>query len=105
MSKIISKIGVKEFKECFEGDTITQLVKGGDTNAIGFAVMINIASVVLSNLPKVEKDVFAFLSSVTGLKVEEIENAPMAEFADMVISLFQKEDFTDFIKVVSRLFE
>ena len=112
MSKIISKIGIKEFKECFESDAVKTLVKNAskdgknaDTSAVGLAVMIDIAGVILSHLGECERDIYAFLASVTGLKVSEIENASMSDFAEMIISLVQKEEFKDFIGVVSRLFK
>ena len=108
MSKIISKIGIKEFKECFESDAVKALIKkGGKANAdaVGLAVMLDIGAIILSNLPKCEADIFNFLSSITGLEVKEIEQASMADFADMVITLVQKEEFKDFISVVSRLFK
>lgn len=106
MSKIISKIGIKEFKECFQSDAVKAMVKGkGDTNAVGFAVMLDVGGVILSHLPDCEKDIYNFLSSVTGLKVSEIENASMGDFAEMVITLVQKEEFKDFFGVVSRLFK
>jgi hypothetical protein len=111
MSKIISKIGIKEFKECFESDAVKALVKKAgkdkeaDTSAVGFTIVIDIAGVILSHLPDCEKDIFNFLASVTGLKVSEIENASMADFAEMIIELVKKEDFKDFIGVVSRLFK
>ena len=106
MSKIISKIGVKEFKECFQSDAVKAMIKGkGDPGAVGFAVMIDFAGVVLSHLAECEQDIYNFLSSVSGLKVKEIENAPMGEFAEMIVALVQKDEFRDFIGVVSRLFK
>lgn len=108
MSKIISKIGIKEFKECFESDAIKSLVKNaenGDTSAIGLAVMIDIAGVILSHLGECEKDIYSFLASVTDLEISDIENASMADFAEMIVSLVQKEEFKGFIGVVSKLFK
>ena len=108
MSQIISKIGIKEFKQCFESDAVKTMVKSGnnaDMSAVGLTVMLDIGGVIISHLPDCEKDIFKFLSSVTGLKVSEIENAPIADFAEMIIELVKKDDFKDFIGVVSRLFK
>ena len=33
MFKIISKIGVKEFKKCFESDEVKQMIASGGTDA------------------------------------------------------------------------
>ena len=108
MAKIISKIGIKEFKECFESDAVKTLVRNagnGDTSAVGLAVMIDVVGVVLSHLEECEKDIYSFLASVTELDVSEIENASMADFAEMIVALVQKEEFKGFIGVVSKLFK
>jgi len=60
--------------------------------------------VILNNLPSCEQDLYKFMSNLSGVSVDEIAEMPMAEFADAVISIIQKEDFKDFFKAVSKLF-
>lgn len=116
MSKIISQIGIKEFKACFESDGINSLIAGvkngnaksADSNivSVGVGVAVELAGVILGNLPKCEKDIYQMLSQTSNLSVEEIKapgNAVM--FVEMVIDFIKKEEFRDFIKVVSRLFK
>ena len=119
MAKIIKQIGIKEFKACFESDGITSLIqnamdekkaKGKDDNTnvigVGVGVALEIADVILGNLPKCENDIYQMLSQTSNLTVEEIKapgNATM--FIEMVIDFIKKEEFRDFIKVVSRLFK
>lgn len=114
MSAIIKKIGVKEFKNAFQDEEIKGLVQSinnGDmskdaaANQAGMAVILNIADVVLGNLPRAEKDIYKFLASLSGMKPNEIAALPMATFTGMVIDVIQKDEFKDFIKVVSRLFK
>lgn len=117
MSKIISKIGIKEFKTCFESDGIKNLVQNmmvdkaqkdsDETNiiSVGAEVALELASVILTNLPKCESDIYQILSQTSNLSVEEIKapgNAVM--FLEMVIDFIKKEEFRDFIGVVSKLF-
>ena len=108
MSKILSSIGIKEFRKCFDSENIGELVKGTKTEdaaaKVGVAVMFDIAGIVLDNLPSCEKYVYAFLANLSGLKADEIAALPMAEFAEMVVDVIKKEDFRDFMKVVSRLY-
>lgn len=116
MSKIISKIGINEFKACFEGDAIKILIqnatmekkeKGDDSNiiSVGAGVFLEIANVILGNLPKCEQEIYQMLSQTSNLTVKEI-TAPgnAAMFLEMVIDFIRKEEFRDFIKVVSKLF-
>lgn len=109
MSKILSSIGIREFRKCFDSENIGELVKGTKTEdaaaKVGVAVMFDIAGIVLDNLPSCEKYVYAFLANLSGLKADEIAALPMAEFAEMVVDVIKKEDFRDFMKVVSRSFK
>lgn len=99
MSKIVSKIGVKEFKNAFANIDID-----ADESAIGMGIVFEIGDVILSHLPDCEKDLYAFLADLTGETVENLREISIVEFAQIVIDLVQKEDFKDFFKVVSRLF-
>lgn len=114
MSAIIKKIGVKEFKNAFQDEEIKGLVQSinnGDmskdaaANQAGMAIILNIVDVVLGNLPRAEKDIYKFLASLSGMKPDEVAALPMATFTGMVIDVIQKDEFKDFIKVVSRLFK
>lgn len=114
MSAIIKKIGVKEFKNAFQDEEIKGLVQSinnGDmskdaaANQAGMTVILNIVDVVLGNLPRAEKDICKFLASLSGMKPDEVAALPMATFTGMVIDVIQKDEFKDFIKVVSRLFK
>lgn len=114
MSAIIKKIGVKEFKNAFQDEEIKDLVKSINSgeiskdaaaNQAGMAVILNIVDVALGNLPRAEKDIYKFLASLSGMKPDEVAALPMATFTGMVIDVIQKDEFKDFIKVVSRLFK
>jgi hypothetical protein len=118
MAKIIKQIGIKEFKACFESEGITSMIQNmmiekkeegaeDDSNiiSVGVGVALEIADVILGNLPKCENDIYQMLAQTSNLSVEEIKapgNAVM--FLEMVIDFIKKEEFRDFIKVVSKLF-
>ncbi len=119
MAKIISKIGINEFKACFEGEGIKGLIsnayaeekaKGESTDSniisVGAGVFLEVANVILGNLDKCEADIYQMLAQTSNLSVKEIKapgNAAM--FLEMVIDFVKKDEFKDFIKVVSRLFK
>ena len=130
MAKIISKIGLKEFKACFEGEGIKGLIaqafidktaeqaegengeqaegENDDFNiiSVGAGVTFEIVSVILGNLDKCEADIYQMLAQTSNLSVNEIKapgNAAM--FLEMVIDFVKKDEFKDFIKVVSKLFK
>ena len=108
-SKIISKIGFNELKGCFSTPKINEIVKGKkqDDNLlveVGTTIAFELLGVVLSNLDKVETDLYKWFASLTGKTEKEISKLPPADFADLLIRLFQKEEFGDFFKVVSKLF-
>ena len=103
MSTILTKIGFKEFKNSFD-PSVWKNKKIESEEAVGMSVVFDIGGTICSNLPKCEKEIFTFLSSLSGLKVKEIEELPLADFAELVIAVVQSDGFTDFFKVVSRFF-
>ena len=107
MCKIIKKIGIDEFKNCFSNPEIQNLIKntGENTNQIGLTIMFDIVSIIIGNLPKCKDEIYDFLSGLTGAKNEELEEMSLADFTQLIIDLVQKEEFTDFIGVVSKLFK
>ena len=117
MFKIIGKIGVKEFNACFENDGIKKLVASmmgekladaEETQSVSvtyISVILEVADVIFKNIPKCENEVFQILSNTSNLSVSQIKRLPFAQFAEMVIDFVKKEEFRDFIKVVSRLFK
>jgi len=114
MFTIISKIGVNEFTTCFGKDGIKALIKkmtdkteGEEQNAaiVGISVALEIANVIFANLPKAEKDIYQLLSQASNLTAEEVQALGFAEFTEMVIDFIKKDEFADFIKVVSKLFK
>lgn len=109
MFRIISAIGIKEFRACFESDEIKRVAANGEGNpdytAVGIGVFLDIAGIIVGNLPKCETDIYNFLVNISNLSRKEVEDMPLADFAQMIIDVVQKPEFKDFIGVVSKLFK
>ena len=125
MFRIIGKIGVKEFNACFKNDGIKHLVaammgeklakakeatdEGADeessVSVTYISVILEVADVIFNNLPKCENEIFQMLSRTSNLSDAQIRRLPLDQFTEMVIDFIQKEEFRDFIKVVSKLFK
>ena len=117
MAKIISKIGINEFTACFENDSIKEAIakvtnaergtKEADTGAsiVGVSVILELSNVILTNIPKCENEIYQLLSQTSDLKIEKIKKLDAAVFIEMVIDFIKKEEFKDFLKVVSKLFK
>ena len=106
MSKIIGAIGVNEFSACFGGDVLEAMKgNGASAAAVGTAVFFEIANVIFKNLPKCEKDIYTMLASVSGMTEKEVKELDFVTFTEMVIDFVKKEEFRDFIRVVSKLFK
>lgn len=109
MCAIVGKIGINNFTKCFNSDELLDLFdknKGVKnlTNLAGMTIVFEMVNTIVSNIPKCEKEVFDLLASVSGLKVTEIKAFGLAEFTEMVVDFVKKEEFKDFFKVVSKLF-
>ena len=114
MFQIISKIGIKEFKSCFESESVRKLVAesaNGDASqdelraTVGVTVAIDIASVILSNIGNCKDDIYQLLSQLSGKSVKEIGKLPMMTFMGMVIDVIKKREFADFFQDVVKLFK
>ena len=109
MASILAKIGLKEFKDCLQNTDVQAIMAGKDdqdaVNAVGMAVMFDIVGGILASYEKAQDDIFKFLASLSGKDKKEIESLSLSEFAEMMIEVVKKEEFRDFIKVVSTLFK
>ena len=116
MVNILNKIGFKEVKDFIEGDGFKTVLSGFVANsdekendkaveAVGMSIFMEVFDLLLRNLPKCENDIFQLLSNVSNLSVESVRKLDFADFAEMIMDFFKKEEFKDFIKVVSKLFK
>lgn len=111
MVNIISKIGINEFTKAFESDEIKQLVAAvtskeeKDTDnltLVGISVALDIANTILGHIGSCEREIYTFLSGLSGVKREELEELPINTFLGMIVDVFKKEEFRGFIGVVSK---
>lgn len=111
MFNIISKIGIREFSKCFGGDDFKNVMKsftGKDESVktvAGISVALEMVNIICGNLPRCKEDIYQLLSQVSGLETDTIKNFDMVTFTEMIIDFVKKEEFGDFIKVVSKLFK
>lgn len=107
VTRILSKIGVKEFKACFENENIKAAVmkllaeKGegmtdADIASVGMIATLDVASIVLEHAEACEKDIYKLLSRLSDMSEAEIADLPMAVFGEMVIDVVKHEGFRDF---------
>ena len=108
--KILNGIGLKNIKEAINLDEINDLRKGMTednadviTSQVGINVIMSIATIILENLPKIEKDLYNFIGSVIDIKPNDVAKMDMGEFMDVLITIIQKEEFKDFFKRASKL--
>ena len=112
MFSILGKIGVKELKNCFKGESLEAVIdsfRGSEDNekalvAVGVEIGFDAVDVILNNLPKCKNEIYALLAQVSGMSADEIR-ADMLLFTEMLVDFVKKEEFPDFIKVVSKLFK
>ena len=113
MFQIISKIGIREFKSCFESENVKKLVaemtsgkvsKDELKATVGVTVVIDLASVILSNLSSCKEDIYLLLSQLSGMTTRDIGKLPMTTFMEMIIDVIKKKEFTDFFQAAVKLF-
>lgn len=116
VTTIISKIGIREFKNCLKGEETVNLIgnlfnqddkenkQNNDAalSAVGLSVVFDIIGVVLGNMEKCKDDIFALLSSLSGINKKEIATLDGEVFMDMLLQAFQ-DNSKVFIGVASKL--
>lgn len=121
MINIVNKIGIKEFKACFESDEVKTAVlnmakkadenggaeagEGSDVVSVGISVALDIASILLANIGKCKNDIYALLANLSGMKAGDIAKIPAKTFTSMVVDLVKKEEFADFFQDAVKLFK
>ena len=111
MFQIVSKIGIKEFKGCFESPEVMKMIKdsaSGEGQAdvktsVGMTVAFDLAGIIVSNLGRCKNDIYQFLAQLSGMTTKEIAELPMMTFFEMIIDVFKKDEFKDFFQVVAKL--
>ena len=98
--KIITAIGIRQFKECFHVDDF----KDGNAEKVGFDVFVDIAGIIISNIPNAEKEIQTFVASVVGMKQEDVAKMPFADYGELIMAIVMKEDFRDFFGRITKLF-
>ena len=124
--QIIKKIGIKDFKKCFTGVDISgfqsnkdeekedlvempenevQEVAGKESafEKIGFSVALDVVDVLLTNIPKCEHDLYAFMASMCCVTEEELKEYPISAFVDILFEVFTTEEAKDFFTHAARL--
>lgn len=104
MCVILRKIGIKDLKELLSTDDVVQAARSGKgVEAIGLGITIDLAGLIVSNLPSCEAEIYSFLASVSGIRKEELKAMSMADFLKLIGEVIHKEEFRDFFGVARGL--
>lgn len=98
--KIITAVGVRQFKEAFKQDDI----KGKSVEAAGLDVLLGIAGIAFSNIPKAEDEIQTFVASVTGMSLAQVQQLPFADYGEIILDIVTKQEFRDFFARAMKLF-
>lgn len=105
--KIVSKIGINKIADEFGKDKIKDIManfSAEESNndiaaAVGIDVALNCANIILANIENVIDDVLDYLSDLSGLDKDVINDDP-AMMMDMIFEFVKKDEFNDFYQVV-----
>lgn len=112
MFQIVSKIGIKEFKRCFESEAVkkavSEIADGKEDKsavaAVGMMIGIDIAGILMANIGHAKEDIYSLLAGLSGMSRDEIAALPMVVFTEMIIAVVKKKEFKDFFQAVTKLF-
>lgn len=114
MLQIIKKIGIKEFKECFEDERVGVIIgklfnKESGTNTaalytLGGTIMLPALDTIIGNIPKCKEELYTLLADVSNMAKDDIRKMDAVLFVEMLTDFIKKPEFPGFIKVVSKSF-
>lgn len=89
IAKIIKKMNIrKEIKECIKNAKSSKDESQDSAESLG----VDIALIVIENIPSAEKEVYSLFSSMTGKKVEDVKKMKATEVFGLVKDLFTNEE-------------
>lgn len=105
LTTIIVKLGLNEFKAVFsDPSAISVFEKDGKGNtAKAVSLSLDIVGVILTNLPKAEKEIYSFMASVSGQSEEQLRKMKASEFIEAIADFIHSEDTKDFGKALGKL--
>lgn len=96
---ILKKIGVKDFKNAFDQSVgVEKKIRD-----IGILVAVDMADILIGNLARVEEEVYALWSDISGIPAEKIREMEFGTLPLMIMDTFSKARNTSFFKVLSKL--
>lgn len=107
VTSILSKIGLKEFKKCFQNEEIKELAKaeeGDRTLVVGMGIVLDVVEVICTNLEKCDELIYKLLSNLSGLTVEEVMDLDGVVFTEMIYEVIANPANKGFLELASRLF-
>ncbi len=98
--KIISKFGVNEIRNCIKVHGFKDVAGKENYRAAGIAVAFEIFEIAAQKLPDCEREICAFLGSLSGKTAEEIEEQSPVITLRMIKAAAEKDEFSDFFTEV-----
>ena len=96
--KILKKIGIKDCKEAF-----IQIASGEKSlEQIGIMACLDIADILIGNLPKIQEEAYEMWADISGIPAEEIKKMEFGTLPLMIMDTFSGERNTSFFKVLSK---
>lgn len=105
LTTIIVKLGLGEFKNIFSDPSALSVFEkdGKENTAKAVSLSLDIVGVVLTNLPKAEKEIYSFMASVSGQSEEQLRKMRASEFIEAIADFIHSEDTKDFGKALGKL--
>lgn len=111
LARLISKIGINQFANAFEGEAVQSVLsrisgeEQEDNSAMlaGAALITEIIQIVLVNLDKCEEEMYSILAATSDLCIAQVKDLDLDDFLAMVVEFVRKDEFARFFKRASAL--
>lgn len=97
LTRIIKKMDIKSDIKALTKDISS--LSDEDKLKAKDALNIDLMLLFVENIGSAEKEIYKFLSDLSGVEAKEIENQSPIKTIDMIKSIFEDEEIGDFLKV------
>ena len=101
--KIVGEIGIKDFKKCFTDIDTSNFLEDGPETKVGISVAFDAVDILLTNIPKCERELYTFMTSMCCVTEDEFKEYPLSAFVDILVEIFETEEAKDFFTRVAGL--
>ena len=94
---------INEVRNKLKSTELTDEERSKIVSDFGSDVVFSTLTLLIENVPVIEKDLYTFLGSIANMKAKDVAVMDIGEFMNLLVDIAKKEEFKDFFNQASKL--